>query len=83
MGRLERLFMQWLNIKTDHPPMLQAVLVATTSERSPIRMAWRCKRFEEDTVGAWHGGALGEQCGAILDHEITHWMPLPDPPVSA
>ena len=78
---LDQIVMQWREIATGYPPFFESVLIATTSERFPIRMAWRGKRFEGDAVGAWYGGAVGQQCDAILDREVTHWMPLPPLPV--
>ncbi len=32
---------------------------------------------------AWGGGVWETQAGAkLLKHQVTHWMPLPSPPVS-
>lgn len=67
--------MTWININDKLPNPGETVLVFTNDESdyeyiAPIRLGII------DDRNCWYNECLGE----IEEHNITHWMPLPEPP---
>lgn len=65
---------EWISVKNKLPPSGKSILVHNQHfEHSSIRMAFMTSRGYYD---AYECG-----CGMKLDN-VTHWMPLPEPPTN-
>lgn len=63
--------MKWISVEDRLPD--GKVLVAVYTRTSDLRKAWYVASH-----GAWH---LQIGRTAIVIDSVTHWMPLPEPPV--
>jgi len=69
---------EWQPIET--APVMRSVLLFAVTERDGDTITnWKMGSGHKDHAGDW------EWCGfriRLWDHQPTHWMPLPEPPVS-
>lgn len=67
--------MEWLPIESS-PKDGARILAATNEHDGPLIVSWRGK-WPNGTTMAWRDDALEYDETYI---NITHWMPLPEPP---
>ena len=80
---------EWISVKDRLPDFGSAVLVVTADngarwaggiglasrmQNAPFWRLWYLPADDDTTFECWKPGAL-------YDFEVTHWMPIPDPPV--
>ena len=59
---------EWIDVNVEMPKEFENVLVA--NKRGNIY----------DIDKAWWNGCYFARCGKSGYHNVTHWMPLPEPP---
>ena len=71
---------EWISVKDLPPPPLTDVLLYDGKE---IAIGWNESVQPEETPVYWtmYGGGLG-MSRWFDDDEVTHWMPLPEPPTN-
>lgn len=65
----------WISVKDRMPEMHQRVITWTT-DNDGMRTVW---------MAHWNGYGAGKRGGFLVsggyrDKDVTHWMPLPEPP---
>lgn len=63
---------KWISVKDELPPKGQRVLAL---ERGKVKIVW-FGRIWPSHPDMWHNDYGQTMVGA----EVTHWMPLPEPP---
>ena len=73
--------MKWISVKERLPELNQRVLVYIPRWRNDC---WEVSFRDKDKNGEWYKEFVSDCCDTFdsyyNDNEITHWMPLPEPP---
>lgn len=74
----------WISVEEGTPKQGDRVLLAIQHEECLVVGYWGCGEYEACTVnmevsccGYCYGGMVER---GFRSEEVTHWMPLPDPP---
>ena len=65
--------MNWISVEERLPEMDEKVLVLRSNNLPRIDIEWYMKRDH------WRSGFYDD---GEMDTNVTHWMPLPDPPIA-
>ena len=82
----------WVSVKDRLPEETESMFARFHATEKWDRAMWKneseavlvCVRFPDGgrkvTIGRLHDGKWNTTVSKVLPHEVTHWMPLPEPP---
>ena len=67
---------EWISVRSQYPPLGSTVLVYFGDEPEPYQDVWKYDSENQYFTAKSKKHTIAHQC-------VTHWQPLPEPPLAA
>lgn len=72
---------QWIDVKKQSPPLLKWILAYCPHYKQKSKIYIYKRIIDRSHAGGQIQNTYMDQDGLLFNDSVTHWQPLPEPPV--